>query len=103
MRRRRCPACHRISVTLDESEVHVCPDHGRFSERIWQEFNAGRRASRLLRSVDALIEIRAEQALTDIMAMAQWHRWCLTRCNPIPGYRPLGYQRPELFGRYINH
>jgi len=55
--------------------MHCCPEHGAFSERLWVDFNiTGRAASFLPRAVDALIEIRAEQALEEIRIRAHFAR-----------------------------
>jgi len=55
------------------SEFFNCPEHGMFSARIWVEFNLQSRGpapSGFMRSLYALIEIRAEQAHREISAMA---------------------------------
>ena len=86
--RRRCPACRRLSKINPYNDQFECPKHGRYWARLHWLFNdpglsSGRRGP--YRTLDALIEIRAEQALAEIRAMASAARRYLATGHRAPG------------------
>ncbi len=87
-RRRRCPVCRSLSRIDPTRNAFECPKHGRYSARLHWLFNdpglsSGRRGP--YRTLDALIEIRAEQALAEIRAMASAARRYLATGHRAPG------------------